>query len=66
MVASKTIASDNADAKTSPCGQSSYAGIIRIRFQGSEDASVSAAKQHPFEIEPILTAERENVKSFAP
>ena len=44
----------------------SYAGIIRIRFQGSEDSSVSAAEQHPFEIELILTGERADVKCFAP
>ena len=45
-------------------GQASYAGIIRIRFQGSEGSSVSAAKQHPFEIELILTAGWAIVKHF--
>ena len=48
--------------KQSPWGKFSYAGIIRIRFQGSEILSVSAAMQHPFEIEPILTGERDIVK----
>ena len=50
--------------RQSPVGTDSYAGIIRIRFQGSERASVSAAKQHPFEIEPIVTGRMDDVKSF--
>ncbi len=48
--------------KESPCRPDSYAGIIRIRFQGSEKPPSQPQSSTPLKLNYILAGKRENVK----